>query len=98
MSKRKFLSVLALSAAATAVFGGVPAAVIAVTAGAASGAIDPALGSLSPTLAAQLSRNVDRPVIVVLKNQFGQAAAGHCRPPAPGRRPWPAARRPCWPS
>ena len=76
MSKRKFLSVLALSAAATAVFGGVPAAVIAVTAGAASGAIDPAFGSLSPTLAAQLSRNVDRPVIVVLKDQFGQAAPG----------------------
>ena len=76
MSKRRFLSVLALSAAASAVLGGVPAAVIAATAGDASGAIDPAFGSLSPTLVAQLSRNVDRPVIVVLKNQFGQAAPG----------------------
>ena len=36
MSKRKFLSVLAVSAAAAAVLGGVPAAVIAVTAGDAS--------------------------------------------------------------
>ena len=77
MSKRKFLSVLAVSAAATAVFGGVPAAVIAATAGAAARRpIDPTFGSLTPTLAARLSRNVDRPVIVVLKNQFGQAAAG----------------------
>ena len=76
MSKRKFLSVLAVSAAATAVLGGVPAAASAATAGAARAANDPAFGSLSPTLAAQLSRNVDRPVIVVLKNQFGQAAPG----------------------
>ena len=76
MSQRKFLSVLAVSAAASAVLGGVPAAVIAVTAGAAGATTGPALGSLPPTLAAQLSRNVDRPVIVVLKNQFGQAIAG----------------------
>jgi hypothetical protein len=76
MSKRKFLSVLAVSAAVSAVLGGVPAAVIAVAAGAAGATTDPAFGSLPPTLAAQLSRNVDRPVIVVLKNQFGQAIAG----------------------
>jgi Subtilase family/Peptidase inhibitor I9 len=69
MSKRKFASVLAVSAAASAVLGGVPAA-------SASATNDPAFGSLSPTLAAQLSRSVDRPVIVVLKNQFGQATAG----------------------
>ncbi len=76
MSKRKFLSVLAVSAAASAVLGGVPAAVIAATAGGASATTDPAFGGLPPTLAAQLSKNADRPVIVVLKNQFGQAAAG----------------------
>jgi Subtilase family/Peptidase inhibitor I9 len=76
MSKRSFWSVLAVSAAASAVLGGVPAAVVAVTAGSASATNDPAFGSLSPTLAARLSRNVDRPVIVVLKNQFGQATAG----------------------
>src|ERR1700679_3089550 len=76
MSKRKFLSVLAASAAASAVLGGVPAAVIAVAAGTAGATTDPAFGSLPPALAAQLSRNVDRPVIVVLKNQFGQATAG----------------------
>ncbi len=76
MSKRKFLSVLAVSAAATAVFGGVPAAVIAATAGGASATTGPAFGGLPPALAAQLSKNADRPVIVVLKNQFGQAAPG----------------------
>ncbi len=77
MSKRKFLSVLAGSAAASVVLGGVPATVIAATAGTAVAATDPpAFGSLPPTLAAQLSRNVDRPVMVVLKNQFGQAIAG----------------------
>ena len=75
MSKRKS-SVLAVSAAAAAVLGGVPAAVIAATAGGASATNQPAFGSLSATLAAQLSPNVDRPVIVVLKNQFGQAAEG----------------------
>jgi hypothetical protein len=76
MSKRKFLSVLALSAAASAVLGGVPAAVIAVTAGAAGATTDPALGALPPALAAQLAQHVDRPVIVVLKNQYGQATPG----------------------
>ena len=76
MSKRKFLSVLAVSAAASAVLGGVPAAVIAATAGGASATTDPAFGGLAPALAAQLSKNADRPVIVVLKNQFGQATAG----------------------
>ena len=76
MPKRKILSVLAVSAAAAAVLGGVPAAVIAVTAGGAGATSAPAFGSLSPTLAAQLSQNVDTPVIVVLKNQYGQAAEG----------------------
>ncbi|HEX4291628.1 MAG TPA: hypothetical protein VH021_22070 [Trebonia sp.] len=87
MSHRKFLSALALSAAASAVLGGAPAAVIAVTAANASASTTsttsttnaksaPAFGSLPPALAAQLSRNVDRPVIVVLEDQFGQAAPG----------------------
>src|SRR3984885_844189 len=76
MSKRKCLSVLAVSTAASALLGGAPAAVIAATAGGASATTDPAFGGLPPALAAQLSKNVDRPVIVVLKNQFGQATAG----------------------
>jgi hypothetical protein len=76
MSKRKFWSVLAVSAAASTVFGGVPAAVIAATAQGASAEGNPVVGSLPPALAARLSQDVDRPVIVVLKNQFGQAAPG----------------------
>jgi hypothetical protein len=76
MPKNRFLSVLAVSAAASAVLGGVPAAVIAATAGGASATSDPTFGVLSPTLAAQLSQNVDQPVIVVLKDQFGSAAVG----------------------
>jgi len=76
MPKNRFLSVLAVSAAASAVLGGVPAVVIAVTAGGASATSGPTFGVLSPTLAAQLSQNVDQPIIVVLKDQFGSAAAG----------------------
>ena len=76
MPKPRFMPVLAVSAAAAAVLGGVPAVVIAATAGGASATSSPAFGPLSPTLAAQLSQNVDQPVIVVLKDQFGAAAAG----------------------
>jgi hypothetical protein len=46
MSKRKFWSVLAVSAAASTVFGGVPAAVIAATAQGASAEGNPVVGSL----------------------------------------------------
>jgi len=76
MPKHRFLSVLAVSAAAAAVLGGVPAVVIAVSAGGAGATNAPAFGTLPPALAAQLSQNVDTPVIVVLKSQFGQATAG----------------------
>jgi Subtilase family len=76
MPKPRFSSVLAVSAAAAVILGGVPAVVIAATAGGAGATNDPTFGLLPPTLAAQLSQNVDQPVIVVLKDQFGAAAAG----------------------
>jgi hypothetical protein len=76
MPKPRFLSVLAVSAAGCAVLGGVPALVIATTAGGAGATNTPMFAPLSPTQAAQLSQNADQPVIVVLKDQFGAAAAG----------------------
>jgi len=71
MTKRRVLSVLAVSAA---VLGGAPA-VIAAMAGPAAGASH-AFGSLTPTLTARLSQDVNQPVIVVLKSQLGQAPVG----------------------
>jgi len=56
--------------------GGVPAIVIAATAGGAGATSSPAFGSLTPMLAARLAENADKPVIVVLKSQPGQAAVG----------------------
>jgi hypothetical protein len=75
MTKRKTLSVLAVSAAAAAVLGGAPAVVIAAMAGPAAGASD-AFGSLTPALTARLSQDANNPVIVVLKSQLSQAAVG----------------------
>jgi hypothetical protein len=76
MAKRRFLTAAAVSAAGAALLGGVPAVVIAATAGGAGATSSPAFGSLTATLAARLGQNADKPVIVVLKNQFGQAAVG----------------------
>src|ERR1700744_3950666 len=76
MPKPRFLSVLAVSAAASAVLGGAPAAVIAATAGGASATADPAFGGLPPALAAPVAKTVPRPVIGAPKNQCGQASAG----------------------
>jgi Subtilase family len=56
--------------------GGVPAVVIAATAGGAGATSSPAFGSLTATLAGRLGQNADKPVIVVLKSQFGAAAVG----------------------
>jgi hypothetical protein len=78
MAKRRFVSVLAMSAAASAVLGGVPAAVYATTAmtGGASQASAPGFGPLTPALTAQLSRGAGKPVIVVLKSQPAEARVG----------------------
>jgi hypothetical protein len=76
MAIRRFLPVLAVPAAAAALLGGVPAAAGAAAAGPASPASAPLTGPLTPALVARLSQHVNDPVIVVMKNQFGTAAAG----------------------
>jgi hypothetical protein len=72
MFRRRFVSVFAVTAAASALVAGQSAAAVAAPA-AGSGAL---YGPLTPALAAQLSQNVNRPVIVVLKSQYTQAQAG----------------------
>jgi hypothetical protein len=76
MAKRRFLTAAAVTAAGAALLGGVPAVVIAATAGGAGATSSPEFGSLTSTLAARLAQNADKPVIVVLKSQLGQAAVG----------------------
>jgi hypothetical protein len=77
MVKRKFLSVLAVSASASALLGGIPAVIAATAGSATAGRVSgSAFGSLTPSLAATLSQDVNTPVIVVLKSQLGQAQVG----------------------
>src|SRR5258708_38194682 len=70
MAQRRFLSVLAVSAAAAALAGGIPAIASAVTAGAAGST---GVTGLTSAQVARLSRNADKPVIVILKSQAAQA-------------------------
>ena len=73
MSNRGLLTSLAVTAAAAALLGGLPAA-----AGAAAGSVPgaPAFPSLTPALATQLSRGVNDPVLVILRSQPGPTPAG----------------------
>jgi len=77
MGKRRVLTILAVPATASALIGGLLAAVSAATAPAASGGIGGSVfGSLTSAQVATLSQDVNTPVIVVLKNQPGQAQVG----------------------
>ena len=70
MAQRRFLSVLAVSAAGAALAGGIPAIASAVTAGAAGST---SVARLSSAQIARLSQHVDKPVIVIMKSQAAQA-------------------------
>ncbi len=79
MTKRKFLSGVAGPALASVILGGLPAVAGCGAAAAAEGLAaggGPAFGPLTPALTARLSRDVDEPVIVLLKSQAGPGLAG----------------------
>lgn len=71
MFRRGLVPGFVVTAVASALMTG--QSVAAVAAPAAGSAL---LGPLTPTLAAQLSQNVNRPVIVLLKSQYAQAQVG----------------------
>jgi hypothetical protein len=70
MFRHKFVSVFVVTAASALVAGQSAAAVAAPTAGSAL------FGPLTSALAAQLSQNVNRPVIVLMKSQYAQSQVG----------------------
>jgi hypothetical protein len=78
MAKRRFLSILAVSATASALLGAIPTVADAATeadAGGSSVSGGLVFGPLTLGVAAKLSQNVDDPVIVILKGQAGQVPA-----------------------
>src|SRR5579871_1272940 len=70
MAHRRLLSVLAVSAGAAALAGGIPAIAGAVSAGPAASFSRAVLTSAQ---VAKLSQNVDKPVLVILKSQAAPA-------------------------